>query len=314
MVSSVACGGHISMAVSVRGTVWTWGKNEESGVLGVGPDPAKYIATPTLIAGRQKIQAERVATTGWTSFYISDVGRLSSWGGGVCGVHGHDHLEDEPVARPVRVLDRVVLTHMACGSLHVLALTSDGCVLTWGRVAGAFDASVSVLKVPQVIDKLCGMRVVQVAAGGDHSLALTERGEVYGWGDQSRGALGKAVPVSARFAEVRQTFLGPARVSEIGCGFAHTICLGSSGIAKIKTHFLCGSGMHEGDHIGRRVDSVSAVDAVWGRPLAGADCASLDPTLVDMWLVMNQTGAEHRLCRPCLSAPGGGHPCGACPS
>ena len=154
----------------------------------------------------------------------------------------------------------------------------------------------------------------EVAAGGDHSLALTERGEVYGWGDQSRGALGKAVPVTARFAEVRQTFLGPARVSEIGCGFAHTICLGSSGIAKIKTHFLCGSGMHEGDHIGRRVDSVSAVDAVWGRPLAGADCASLDPTLVDMWLVMNQMGAEHRLCRPCLSAPGGGHPCGACPS
>lgn len=37
--------------------------------------------------------------------------------------------------------------------------------------------------------------VVQVACGQHHTLAMTEDGQVYGWGDNRRGQLGEGPPL-----------------------------------------------------------------------------------------------------------------------
>ena len=44
--------------------------------------------------------------------------------------------------------------------------------------------------LPKLIEAMRGKRVVQVSAGDDHSLVLTESGEVYSFGDGSFGKLG----------------------------------------------------------------------------------------------------------------------------
>eukprot|EP00927_Polykrikos_kofoidii_P065190 TRINITY_DN60979_c0_g1_i1.p1 TRINITY_DN60979_c0_g1~~TRINITY_DN60979_c0_g1_i1.p1 ORF type:complete len:494 (+),score=76.90 TRINITY_DN60979_c0_g1_i1:400-1881(+) len=190
-VAGIACGGHVSAAFSQRGDVWTWGRNEESGVLGQGFLPVVSVPAPSVVGNlRRKVRAVQLATSGWASFCVSHLGAIYSWGGGLCGVHGHGHQENEPSAKVVRAMQGTPVAQVSAGALHTLAVSCGGEVFAWGRVSGAFGPEAQLQLVPKIIDVLEGIRVVQVAAGGDHSLALAESGEVYAWGALEAGALG----------------------------------------------------------------------------------------------------------------------------
>lgn len=70
-------------------------------------------------------------------------------------------------------------------------------------------------------------KVVQVAAGFDHALALTEKGTVYAWGDNTYGQVGinsaKGIVSGPRKIEGLPTMI------EISAGFRHSIALDSEG-------------------------------------------------------------------------------------
>ncbi|MCW2496463.1 glycoside hydrolase family 44 protein [Jatrophihabitans sp.] len=74
----------------------------------------------------------------------------------------------------------------------VVAPPPRGTVLSWGADGtdqlGAGDRSTG--GIPQPVTLPAGATAVQVAAGQDHSLALTSSGEVYAWGDDNCGQLG----------------------------------------------------------------------------------------------------------------------------
>lgn len=82
----------------------------------------------------------------------------------------------------------------AAGEAHTLALSASGEVwaagcnsdgqLGLGDAAGARSADFRLVRA------LAGRRVVQVAAGQEHSLALGAGGEVYAWGHGNYGQLG----------------------------------------------------------------------------------------------------------------------------
>jgi len=258
--SGVACGGNVSMAVSQRGDVWTWGRNEDSGVLGHGALPVVSVPSPDVVANlRRKVRAVQIATSGWASFCISHLGALYSWGGGLCGVHGHGHHDNEPSAKAIRSLERTPVKQVATGCLHTLALGTHGEVLTWGRVGGAFGVEATLQLVPKMIDALLGVRVVQVAAGGEHSLALAETGEVYAWGAHGAGALGEINidDVTQRYAQVHKSALQLAGgACEVACGRCHSACAEHRN-AEV---WLCGkcvqpsghpASQHEGEQVSR---------------------------------------------------------------
>lgn len=79
------------------------------------------------------------------------------------------------------------VTDMAYGSgPHVVAMTTDGGLYSWGHHSygqlglGAVVNSGQVT-VPRLIEgSLSGVKVSQVACGGQHTLALTAAGEVRG--------------------------------------------------------------------------------------------------------------------------------------
>ncbi len=70
-------------------------------------------------------------------------------------------------------------------------------------------------------------KVSQVAAGFDHSLALTEKGSVYAWGDNTYGQVGinsaKGIVSGPRKIE------GLPAITEISAGFRHSIALDIDG-------------------------------------------------------------------------------------
>ncbi|XP_010783540.1 probable E3 ubiquitin-protein ligase HERC3, partial [Notothenia coriiceps] len=93
--------------------------------------------------------------------------------------------------RPMQTLCAV--SQVACGSHHSVALTKDGQVYTWGQGSrgqlglGERDPST---KYPQHLNSLSAVPLVQVAAGGGQSFALSVSGAVFSWGSNHCGQLG----------------------------------------------------------------------------------------------------------------------------
>ena len=80
------------------------------------------------------------------------------------------------------------------GSIHALALRSDGTVVAWGNNS---YGQLNVTPLP------AGAKYTGVAAGGYHSLALRDDGEIVGWGDNASGQLNvPALPAGVRYVRV----------------------------------------------------------------------------------------------------------------
>jgi alpha-tubulin suppressor-like RCC1 family protein len=78
---------------------------------------------------------------------------------------------------------------------HALALDANGKVWSWGRnnrgQLGRGSVSYFINKPGQVN---IPTKVIRIAAGENHSLALDEHGQVWGWGDASSGQLANGTP------------------------------------------------------------------------------------------------------------------------
>lgn len=78
-------------------------------------------------------------------------------------------------------------------STHSVAIMANGDVMAWGngdkyRLGHGTTAKEY---TPRVIDSLCGKgRVIDIACGLGHTIALTQTGEIYAWGNGSNGRLG----------------------------------------------------------------------------------------------------------------------------
>ena len=76
------------------------------------------------------------------------------------------------------------------GAEHIVALTSDGAVYTWGdnKYGQLGDDSAISRKLPKRIKKLS--KIIDVSAGSNHCMALDNNGKVYTWGDNIVGQIG----------------------------------------------------------------------------------------------------------------------------
>ncbi len=70
---------------------------------------------------------------------------------------------------------------------------------------------------PKVVESLRGKKVIDIEAGNRHVLALTESGEVYGWGSNDKGQLGEA-GVDTKSEPVMVSALEGKNICGIACG------------------------------------------------------------------------------------------------
>jgi len=201
-IVSVATSHSHCLALSADGEVYSWGSGRV-GELGYGN--AGIRAVPIRIESLSSI--ERIAVgRNCTSAAVDEKGRLFTWGRasfivefegeygelreseGPCGL-GYE-LDAETVwqATPKQVdalsQDRVVC--VALGFDFTLAVNDAGAVFSFGSswVGGLGHGLSDVEVLPRRIEALTQTRrrFVAVAAGDVHALALTEEGELYGWG------------------------------------------------------------------------------------------------------------------------------------
>jgi len=180
------------LALSREGEVYSWGEGD-CGSLGHADGGER--AMPSRIDSSSRVSSI-AAGPGWKSAAVDEDGRLFTWGESTCvddermpsglGYAQDSHTEFQLTPKWVEALseDRVVGVALGCG--FTLAVTNAGVVFSFGySEEGALGpCSLGAEVLPRRIEALAqtGRRFVAVAAGSMHALALTDEGELYGWG------------------------------------------------------------------------------------------------------------------------------------
>lgn len=122
---------------------------------------------------------------------------------------------------------------MHSGGRHALALTADGRVFSWGEGDDGKlgHGDVTSLDTPRCIETLNGFRVRDVAAGSNHSAAVTSSGELYTWGLGEYGRLGHGDNLTQLTPKRVESLVGQ-RVVQVSCGSrdAQTLALVEGGL------------------------------------------------------------------------------------
>ena len=232
----VAAGGRHWAAVLEDGAVLTCGSNL-FGQLGHGNaqdrlQPAR-LGLPVFGGARVVL----VACGDYHTLAVTGGGRVYSCGGNSEGQLGHGTTTSTQVFTLVDAahFEGASIVMAACGSEHSVAATAEGDVFTWGAghdgCLGHNDEQRRLAPAKLGRWQFGGGKVVLVAAGVGHTVALTEDGVLWVWGDGSWGQLGlgdtnnRLVPTRLGAGEV----FGGSLVRMAACGFAHTLVVTVAG-------------------------------------------------------------------------------------
>ncbi|KAK0066591.1 RCC1 and BTB domain-containing protein 1 [Biomphalaria pfeifferi] len=163
---------------------------------------------------------------------LTQAGEVYSWGhNGYCQLgNGSSSPGFIPGLVTTNVINRKVVK-IACGSHHTMALLSDGEVYAWGQnnCGQVGTGSSTNQPSPRKIIATIGTRfAVAIACGQTSSMALLDNGEVYGWGYNGNGQLGIGNNVNQP-NPCRVVALQSIIITQIVCGYAHTLALSDEG-------------------------------------------------------------------------------------
>ncbi|KAG3249122.1 hypothetical protein PI124_g6219 [Phytophthora idaei] len=175
-----------------------------------------------------------VAVDGGDTFTIgvlADSGEVVGWGRAFYG-----ELPDDPGLQKDALMKLGVPERckaVACGSNHVLALTDSGRIVAWGWNSSGQVAAAAVEKVvciPTVVEfPIEALQIVEVAAGGMHSLAVESSGRVWAWGCNVYGQLGIGSETEQLHTPRLVALPADVSVQHIAAGWAHSALISMSG-------------------------------------------------------------------------------------
>lgn len=217
-VAQVASGDHSTIALSTKGEISIWGDHRigqrfSSRVRNHSRDQA-LVPTPILL---KRHDFDLIAAGGFHFFARSKTDRqLYAWGLNNFGQLGLGLLDDgeeadpkyeetifapQPVPKPVKLpFDAYQVKQIAAGQHHSLLLTHDGRVFAFGRTNyGQLGLGDNVKNNRHRVDTPTPIptfdafpaddRVVHIASGGHHCVAVTAKGRAFAWGFGDTGAL-----------------------------------------------------------------------------------------------------------------------------
>lgn len=222
-IREIACGSSHSAAITASGELYTWGLGEY-GRLGHGDNNTQL--KPKLV---QALSGHRVVQIACGSrdaqtLCLTEDGLVFSWGDGDFGKLGRGGSEGCAIPHQIERLNGVGVIQIECGAQFSLALTKSGEVWTWGkgdyyRLGHGSDQHV---RKPTPIQGLRGKKVIHVAVGALHCLAVTDAGQVYAWGDNDHGQQGSG-NTSVNKKPSLVLGLDGVFVNRVACGSSHSV-------------------------------------------------------------------------------------------
>ncbi|KAJ0400988.1 hypothetical protein P43SY_003542 [Pythium insidiosum] len=220
-VAQVVCGSRFTVALTTRGALFAWGKNDY-GQLGTGDNRAQI--EPRLIEALAGVSIVSVATKGSHVLARTSDGQVYTWGRGDEGQLGHGDRLSTAQPRLVQALARQRVHLICAGRSHSVAVTSEGAIYSWGsNEDGALGRNGStaddfVSPEPQQIEALPKLHVLQIDCGSRHTVVLMADHRVFVWGWGIYGQLGLG-DTQSQPVPTELTVLRGKNVQRICCGW-----------------------------------------------------------------------------------------------
>lgn len=197
-VIQVAAGGEHSLALTSDGRVYSWGANS-SGQLGTGNNVNSKAPVAVRTDGALSGKTVIAISAGLAhSLALTSEGRVVAWGQNGDGQLGIDSIVNSNV--PVQIvqsasLGRRSIVAIAAGGYHSVALANDGRIYAWGdnSMGQLGDSSFTPKRTAfsaYMDGALAGKSITAIAAGDNHTLALSSDQIVFSWGRNNEGQLG----------------------------------------------------------------------------------------------------------------------------
>ena len=242
-VTQIAAGGVYSLAATSTGQLFGFGSNQfaqlgnstNTGINGV-------IATPALATLPGQIGTIAVLSAGSHSLAATSSGQLYAFGNNRWGELGNATNNGidaaNPPATPVTLPGQAgTVTGLAAGTNHSLVLTSSGQLYSFGRNQyGELGRAANAIANPApALVALPGQSgaIIQIAAGAQHSVALTASGQIYTFGRNIYGQLGTPTASGTNAPSPTPSLVAlpgaTGLVAQVSAGAGHTLAVTSSG-------------------------------------------------------------------------------------
>jgi hypothetical protein len=213
---TVGAASRSTLALSLDGELWAWGKNE-FGQLGNGT--TVDAGEPTKVLG---VEDPADFAIGAHALAVAQDGTVLAWGGNDVGQLGDGSFVGSTV--PIQVQDLEDVVAVAVGLGFSLALRNDGTVWAWGANDQGQLGQPGLLPNSTTPLRIGGLsRIVAIDSMGKTGLALDADGTVWTWGAGPLGQLGIDLFVLTQFLPVPVTL--PARAVDIDGGSATAMAL-----------------------------------------------------------------------------------------
>ena len=223
-VIAIASGSNHSLALTSTGQVLAWG-NGTRGQLGNGTTMQSAVPVPVSLPSGPAVTA--IAGGGEHSLALDSSGHMLAWGYNFYGQLGNGTTTISTVPVPVSLPSGILVSAIAGGKNHSLAVTSNGKVYDWGsNVTGQLGNGTNVdSNTPVQVALPSGTTVTAVAGSSAHSLALTSTGQVLAWGFNGDGELGNGNAGVDSNTPVMVSLSAGTTVIAIAAGTSHGLAI-----------------------------------------------------------------------------------------
>ena len=195
--TQVSAGYDYSLAVGSDGNIYSWGDNTTDQLgrdTNTTPENRPGIVTPPTTG----IRFTQVSAGKWHALALDENGNIYSWGSNTKGALGRDN-STTPENRPGILTSHTTgirFTQVSAGTFFSLAIDSDGNLYSWGNNGngrlGRTPSETTPADRPGIVDPPDGVTAfTQGSAGGLFSLAIGSDGNLYSWGNNDSGQLGR---------------------------------------------------------------------------------------------------------------------------
>uniref|UniRef100_A0A8C3WUJ7 X-linked retinitis pigmentosa GTPase regulator n=1 Tax=Catagonus wagneri TaxID=51154 RepID=A0A8C3WUJ7_9CETA len=236
-VKFAACGRNHTLISTEGGKVYAAGGNNE-GQLGLGDmEERNSFHVISFFTSQHKIKQLSAGSN--TSAALTEDGELFMWGDNSEGQIGLQNMTS--ICVPHQVTIGKPISWISCGYYHSAFVTTEGELYTFGEPeCGKLGLPRKLLvnhRVPQLVPGI-PEKVIQVACGGGHTVALTENA-VYTFGLGQFGQLGLGTFIFETSEPKVIDNIKDQKISYISCGENHTALITDLGLM-----YTFGDGRH----------------------------------------------------------------------